>query len=339
MSEDKADPVSLDPYGRNAAPRASGIEVLLVLVSLGWLGLCWVLLFGGTLDGVDTTDDGVTLAVITFLPLAVLWLMARALRRLQALESENARLSAALSALRQSLLDQQQALTTARSSLPSSTVPPPAPSVDAPRAETAICAATTPQQTEPQTPMATDASEASPAPMAASAQADLPLGQVPITEWPPMTLLLRALNFPEDAQDRDGFAALRRAKANPQLADLLQAAEDILTILSQDGVYVDDLSVAPPDPALWRAFASGERGHELSDLGAVRDPAALDRVAQRMREDMIFRDAALHFLLRFDKMLARLARDCQDADLTALSTTRTARGFMLLARAAGSFDG
>ena len=52
----------------------------------------------------------------------------------------------------------------------------------------------------------------------------------------------------------------------------------------------------------------------------------------------IFRDAAHHFLRRFDQTISGFAERATDADLAALSDTRTARAFMLLGRVAGTFD-
>ena len=57
-----------------------------------------------------------------------------------------------------------------------------------------------------------------------------------------------------------------------------------------------------------------------------------------MKQDPIFRDAAHHFLRRFDQMLANFEEEATDADISALGETRTARAFMLLGRVAGTFD-
>ena len=57
-----------------------------------------------------------------------------------------------------------------------------------------------------------------------------------------------------------------------------------------------------------------------------------------MKEDPIFRDTAHHFLRRFDRMFQDFEATATDAEITALSETRTARAFMLLGRVAGSFD-
>ncbi len=149
---------------------------------------------------------------------------------------------------------------------------------------------------------------------------------------------LRALNFPESAADVEGFAALSRARRNRVAAQLLQAAEDVLTLLSQEGVYMDDLRPDTVRPEIWRQFAQGQRGPAVSALGSVRDPETLAPVSARMKADPIFRDVAHHFLRLFDRMLAGLEPVATDGELVELANTRTARAFILLSRVAGAFD-
>ena len=57
-----------------------------------------------------------------------------------------------------------------------------------------------------------------------------------------------------------------------------------------------------------------------------------------MKQDPIFRDAAHHFLRRFDHMLIEFEKTASDEEIAAMSETRTARAFMLLGRVAGTFD-
>jgi hypothetical protein len=57
-----------------------------------------------------------------------------------------------------------------------------------------------------------------------------------------------------------------------------------------------------------------------------------------MKQDPIFRDAAHHFLRRFDKAISTFEETASDAEISALGDTRTARAFMLLGRVAGTFD-
>lgn len=175
---------------------------------------------------------------------------------------------------------------------------------------------------------------------AGAAQGQLPLPPDPQGDVPPLPLdvLIRALQFPETAEDTEGFRALRRALRDHRAGQLLQAAQDILTLLSQEGLYMDDL---PPDrarPELWRRFAQGERGGAVAALGGIRDRSALAMAGGRMREDPVFRDAAHHFLRRFDRMLADMEPTASDAQIAGMTDTRTARAFILLGRVMGIFD-
>ena len=153
--------------------------------------------------------------------------------------------------------------------------------------------------------------------------------------WPD---LVRALDFPRDAEDRDGFRALKTALRHPALAQLLQAAEDVLTLLSQQGVYVDELAMDPVDPAVWRRFIAGARGPEVAAVAGIRDPQAIETARRLTATDSIFRDSALFFQRRFDAVLAEFARDAKDPALIELVGTRSGRAFMLLARLNRTLD-
>jgi hypothetical protein len=149
--------------------------------------------------------------------------------------------------------------------------------------------------------------------------------------------MIRALHFPDDESDTEGFAALRRALRDRGARKLVQASQDVLTLLSQDGIYMDDLRTEPVGADMWRRFAQGERGAAVAKLGTVRDGDTLDVATARMREDTIFRDAVHHFLRRFDQMLVIFEEQATDTDILAMADTRTARAFVLLGRATGTF--
>ena len=136
----------------------------------------------------------------------------------------------------------------------------------------------------------------------------------------------------------NGFDALREALRNRHARQLIQASQDVLTLLSQDGIYMDDLNPDMARPDVWRMFAHGVRGRQIAALGGVRDRSSLALAAGRMREDPIFRDAVHHFLRRFDKSFAQFESEASDAEISELAGTRTARAFMLLGRVAGVFD-
>ena len=82
---------------------------------------------------------------------------------------------------------------------------------------------------------------------------------------------IRAIQFPESAEDAAGFAALRRALSDRAAAKLIRASQDVLTLLAQEGIYMDDLVPDRARPDLWRRFAAGERGRTIAALGGIRD--------------------------------------------------------------------
>jgi hypothetical protein len=251
-------------------------------------------------------------------PVGMAWIALVSARSARRMVAQTQSLQGALDALRQALIDTRMA-PTAPVAEP---VPDAAASHFASRREMS-------RQIAPRVP--------------AQRQADQPtlaLGPGPEDDDPPLQRpdLVRALNFPENQDDTDGFAALRRALRDRQARRLVQASQDVLTLLSQDGIYMDDLRPDPASADLWRRFATGERGRGIDGLGAVRDGATLAVVAARMREDTIFRDAVHHFMRRFDEILVTFAQDATDTDLLALAETRTARAFMLLGRATRTFD-
>ncbi len=149
--------------------------------------------------------------------------------------------------------------------------------------------------------------------------------------------LIKALDFPRDEKDSDGFRALRAAKKDENAGQLLRAAEDMLNLLAQEGIYMDDFRPKIAPARDWRIFAQGQRGAPVAAVGAIDDPEALERVEARNQRDQIFRDAALYFLRRFDILLRSLQDSASDGQVQALADTRTGRAFMLLARSAGMF--
>jgi hypothetical protein len=149
--------------------------------------------------------------------------------------------------------------------------------------------------------------------------------------------VIRALNFPQDENDAAGFAAMRRALQDHATAELVRVAQDVLTILSQEGIYMDDLRPDRARPEVWRAFAEGARGREVSALGGIRDRSCLALTAARMRSDPGFRDKAHRFLRAFDRRFADFEERASDGEIARLAETRSARAFMLLGRVTGIF--
>lgn len=152
-------------------------------------------------------------------------------------------------------------------------------------------------------------------------------------DWPD---LVRALDFPRDAGDHAGFRALREALRHRSVAQMLQSAEDVLTILAQHGIFMEEFTCEGVEADAIRRFHAGTRGAEVDAAGGIREEATLEKVRGLAQTDPIFRDAALFFQRRFDRMLADFLPDASDAQILSLADTRSGRAFMLLARTSGA---
>jgi hypothetical protein len=171
-------------------------------------------------------------------------------------------------------------------------------------------------------------------------QASLPLAEddaAPAVRVP-WADIIRALDFPRDADDQRGFDAVRSAIRDPQVAQLLQAAEDVLTILAADGLHMEDFAPEHASLGAWRSYGDGTRGKAVAAIGGITDEAALERTRDRLRADPIFRDAGLVFVRRWNGLVTRiLAEMGEDPALRDAADSRSGRAFMLVARAMGVF--
>lgn len=305
------------------------------------LSLVWVLavaayFFTGSMESGVLGFVLVILAV--FLPLALIWAVVTTLRSVRSLRAEAARLQATVEAMRAAYVSNQQAGTAMK------------PSVErkldeiaaaARHTETALASFNSRRDTGLTVASADrKAVLVQPAPQPEAEQPGLALGTPAEDLRAPLSVtdFVRAVQFPESPDDKEGFRALRLALENRDVAKLIRAAQDVLTLLSQEGIFMDDLKPDRARPELWRKFAAGERGRGIAALGGVRDRSSLALTAGRMREDPIFRDAAHHFLRTFDRTFSEFEKHASDADLADLADTRTARAFMLLGRVTGTFD-
>ncbi|OYU19531.1 MAG: hypothetical protein CFE34_04685 [Rhodobacteraceae bacterium PARR1] len=310
-------------------------ELVAALLAVVWVVavVAYVSLLPAT-DGRGLLGIVMTLLVV-FLPLALIWASVTTLRSVRELRAEAARLQSTVEAMRNAYLVNQQTTAAIK--------PVVEQKFDELTAATKEATATfqSRRDTTLTVPSADRKSAmAAPRPQPADEQPALALGTPADELRPPLGIaeFLRALNFPEGPDDKDGFRALRMALEDRNVAKLIRAAQDVLTLLAQEGIYMDDLRPERARPELWRRFAAGERGGQIAGLGGVRDRSSLALTAGRMREDTIFRDAAHHFMRTFDKTLQQFEKDASDTDLAALSDTRTARAFMLFGRVAGVFD-
>lgn len=331
-----ARPTPIGLYDRPSAAKITSIEVIALGLSGVWL--IGASIFFLTMPAAPADDDSgikglrflMTMLAI-FMPLAMIWVAATAARSSRIMREESQRLQGAIDAIRQAYIAQAQGSQTV--SEPSVTQKLEEIAAAQRKTETALAMFTSTREPRPMR------AQSEPAP-ATEDQTALPLGTTAEDIAPALTReeFIRAVNFPETVDDTVGFSALRKALKDRSSAGLVQAAQDVLTLLSQDGIYMDDLRPDMARPEIWRLFAQGTRGRQIAALGGVRDRSSLALAAGRMREDPIFRDAVHHFLRRFDKAFTTFESDASDAEITELAGTRTARAFMLLGRVAGVFD-
>lgn len=309
----------------------AGRTILIGLAAaLGWIGL-WVVLIRDAAD-IGSVGSVLSLGVpLAFIALAVFFAVTLKTLRQQAhdMRTEIDHIRAAQSAAQVPVVAPadptlRPAEDVKASPAAQDTAAPPDSEAEAP-----VQFASTRHMPHPQTHAATAKGEA---------QGSLALTSDPLPPPLQMEDLIRALHFPETAEDVEGFRAMRRALRDHRAGQVIQASQDVLTLLSQSGIYMDDLAPDRAHPALWRRFAQGERGGAMSPLGGVRDAEFLDTCGTRIREDAVFRDVTHHFLRRFDRLLAEIEPDLSDQELAYLTDTRTARAFMLLGRSIGLFD-
>lgn len=337
-SDTQPAPTALDLglYARaDPGPRITVVEVVAILVSIVWIVAVIFLGFGPE-DGEDTSSGLSRLLSIlaVVLPLALIWVAAMAARTARALRQEAARLQASIDAMRAAYVDQQQ-----RHSLEMK--PELVQKLDdlmaaQQAADTRLATFTSLRAVEP-----TEARAAvAPSQVIDAAQPQPVLGLVQEAVREPISVadFIKALNFPENEHDKEGFRTLRRALEDRATERLIRASQDVLTLLSQDGIYMDDLRPDRSKSEVWRQFAKGDRGRAIASLGGIHDRSSLVLAAGRMRKDPVFRDAVHHFLRHFDRTFMEFEKNASDEDIAHLADTRTARAFMLLGRVTGTFD-
>lgn len=305
-------------------------EWIALILSLVWIIGVTVFFLGiGLPQGtaVNRLQFVITMMAV-FMPVALIWVAASAARSARVMREEAERLSQSIEGMRKAYLTETQT----RGAIVQPSVERKLEEIASStrQAETALAtfASTRPKGIpQPDRPALPPADQASLS-LADAAPVDLPVE----TED-----FIRALNFPENAEDQHGFAAMRRALKNRKSAELIRSAQEVLTFLAQEGIYTDDLRPDRPRPEMWRRFAAGERGRAISGLGGVRDRSSQALSSARMKSDPVFRDTVHMFLTRFVDALVTLEPQASDAELSALGDTRSGRAFMLLGRVTGMF--
>lgn len=347
--EQQDHPVALGVFDMSAAGRRgfTGIEWGAAILTALWLigSGAWFLATDGADDSTGAAPAGTSLTFVlgvlaVALPVALIWVAAIAARSARIMREESARLQAAIDGMRHTYLQHQQS---GGRALAATSVERKLEEIAKAQrlTESAIATFTSsrPERDKKRTTALRGDAKAAPDGKDEE-QPALELGPGPEENAQPLSMedFLSAMNFPETPDDQAGFRALRRALTDHKVASLVRAAQDVLTLLSQDGIYMDDLRPDMARPEFWRKFAAGERGRAIAPLGGIRDRSSLALAAGRMRSDPVFRDAVHHFLRRFDQIYADFEQTATDQDIAAMADTRTARAFMLLGRVTGTFD-
>ena len=312
------------------------IEIVALVLTLGWLGLlAWFFLSipaGQARLSIADPIAFMTTILGVFLPVALIWVAVSAARTARVMREESRRLEAVIAAMRSGFSDAPGPDATWVADNVAEKLDRMARAQSDLRAEVAALRAPEPAAApEITAPVRPKSSEDEP-------QRAFALDVAPDPDPLPHHDFIRALNFPDNERDHEGFRVLRAALDHHPTAQLVTASQDLLMLLSQDGIYMDDLAVHRADPVIWRAFAGGKRGPEIGALGGVRDRSSLALTMGRMKDDPVFRDAVHHFLQIFDRVFALFAAEASDAEIARFADTRTARAFMVTARAAGVFD-
>ena len=329
-------PLVLGTTGAPERVALTATDVVAVMLSLLWLAA--VIAYFTLTDPADMTGSGDTLLIklfVVFLPIALIWVTAVTARTIRALRDEAQRLQVAVDAMRHSYVMQAQAAAASVAAKPNVERKLDEIAASARQTETALATFTSSRRES-----AAARPPAAPPAQAPGDEPGLALGTPTEDMRPPMRVdeFIRAMNFPDNPEDKEGFRCLRLALEDREAARLIRAAQDVLTLLAQDGIYMDDLRPDRARPEIWRRFAGGERGRTVAALGGIRDRSSIALTAGRMRTDPVFRDAAHHFLRQFDRSFQAFEKTASDQDLAEMSDTRTARAFMLFGRVAGVFD-
>lgn len=345
MEQGKQDaPLDLGVYGRRARPKVELADVIAAVLSLLWVGIVagfWYFI------GISSDEGAPGFNPLTFvmtmvsilLPIGLIWVASAGAKTARVMREEAARLQASIDAMRHAYVQQQQAAGAGQQPALAKRLEEIAESQK--QTESAIATFASRREQPPEPPSSAKAALArKTAPEEPGDQPSLALG-TPVTDLAePISIaeFVRALNFPENEDDIEGFRTLRRALADREIGNMIRASQDVLTLLSQDGIYMDDLRPDRPRAETWRRFAKGERGPAVAGLGGIRDRSCLALANGRMKADPVFRDAAHHFLRQFDQVLSEFEKNATDQELIEMGETRTARAFMLLGRIAGTFD-
>jgi len=250
--------------------------IAIALTALWVLGVLVYFVFLRQPSGSGGTTSGFLLSVVAiFMPVAMIWIGSTVVKSARIMRQESERLQSSIDAMRNAYLSQNQAR-----------VDGVKPAIEQKldeivarqkQTETAIATFASTRGARVPTDMPQQPTLISEGIPDGESQPALALGTPPEALAPALTIgdFIGAMNFPENENDSHGFDQLRRALTDASSAKLIRASQDVLTLLSNDGIYMDDLSPERSRPELWRKFADGQRGTAISGIGGIHDRSAL----------------------------------------------------------------
>ena len=150
-------------------------------------------------------------------------------------------------------------------------------------------------------------------------------------------ILLQALHFPNDKNDSVGFEALKIARMNNAVLELLRVSEDFLNLLAQDGIYLDDLIIEAPPVEAWLNFVNTDKKFRTRKLSCVGIDEYIEKLKLRAKADAVFRDTALMLFRRFDRLLRDKIGLAQDHQIFRLASTRSGKAFLIVGKISDIF--
>lgn len=143
---------------------------------------------------------------------------------------------------------------------------------------------------------------------------------------------LIALHFPKTAEDERGFGVMEQAYGFEPMVRPLDAAKELLTVLSHMKLYLEDLPDFRVGAAFWGKLIAGQ---EPPLSGAEIDADIVARLSSHLKEDSELTRKAEAFHAAFRELLIEVADELTPKTLESLDQTRSGRAYLLIKAANG----
>ena len=155
---------------------------------------------------------------------------------------------------------------------------------------------------------------------------------VPDTETAavPRHILIRAMNFAEDADDREAFEALDMAAKDPEMEEFLELSMDILQLLATANLVVDGFVTDYAPPETWRRAFSNGTSAPLAQLGGIGELDDLTICGGLLARDAKAKETARRFVARAKEVIHRIVDGASDGEILSLADSRTVRACLFV---------